>query len=251
MNRRDTASGRGPKNLRAWLENEILEGRLRPGDSLEEAAICARFGVSRTPLREALLQLASLDLIEFRSRHGAVVREMSVREIAALWEVLASLEGLAASLSARRMTQSDRDGLQSIHDKSRAMMEGNDVIGYDQCNSLFHEAIYLGSHNEFLANQVLTIRRRLHPYRRYPFQRAGGIQRSFRGHQKIVDAIAAGLDEVAAIEAREHVAGGLSFVDLVAELPRETQQANALFDGPKKPSEKTRLATATKKLKKK
>jgi DNA-binding GntR family transcriptional regulator len=51
------------KELRSWLENEILDGRLRPGDAIDEHGVCARFGVSRTPVRETLFQLASLELI--------------------------------------------------------------------------------------------------------------------------------------------------------------------------------------------
>src|SRR4051812_29398608 len=91
--------------LRVCLENEILEGKIAPGTFLRENEICRRFKVSRTPVREALLQLASLDLIEFRPRRGAIVRQMSVKQIAAMWEVLTSLEALAAGLAARRMTQ--------------------------------------------------------------------------------------------------------------------------------------------------
>jgi DNA-binding GntR family transcriptional regulator len=209
----------GQKGLRAWLEGEILDGRLAPGERVDEQQVCARFGVSRTPVREALLQLASLDLIEFRPRYGAIIRQMSVKEIAAIWEVLTCLEGLAAGLAARRMTMEDRAALERIHADARGFMEAGEVAGYDDRNKLFHEAIYRGCRNDYLANQAMTIRRRLQSYRRYPFHRAGGLQRSFAGHQQVLDAIIAGDDEKAAAAMRDHVAGGLSFLDLVAELP--------------------------------
>ncbi len=209
----------GQKGLRAWLEDEILDGRISPGERIDEHELGARFGVSRTPVREALLQLASLDLIEFRPRYGAVVRQMSVKEIAAVWEVLTCLEGMAAALAARRMTDEDRVRLAEIHGEAHKYMEAGDIAKYDDCNRHFHELIYQGARNDYLASQAITIRRRLQSYRRYPFNRAGGLQRSFNGHQQVVDAIVSGADAEAEAAMRDHLVGGLSFLDLVAELP--------------------------------
>lgn len=219
------ASSSRQKELRAWLENEILDGRLCPGDAIDEQDVCARFGVSRTPVRESLLQLASLDLVEFRPRYGAIVKQMSVKEIAAIWEVLTSLESFAAGLAARRMTAEDRALLEKIHADSLPFIEKSDVEGYDAANKLFHEVIYDGCRNEYLSNQVSTIRRRLQPYRRFPFHRPGGMQRSSAGHQQVLDAIKSGEEERAAAAMREHVASGLSFLDLIAELPVKSREA--------------------------
>lgn len=205
--------------IRAWLENEILEGHLRPGDRIGEQEICQKFAVSRTPVREALLQLASVELIEFRPRQGALVLRISVRQIAAMWEVMTSLEGLCAELAARRMGHDEREALQAVHERSRHFMAQEDVAGYDGCNREFHEIIYAGCRNDYLATHVRDIRRRLRIYRRYPFQRAGGMERSLAGHEAVMKALTAGDDGAAGSAMREHVAGGLSFLDLVAELP--------------------------------
>ena len=97
--------------------------------------------------------------------------------------------------------------------------------GYDAANKTFHEAIYRGCRNDYLAKQVMTIRRRLQPYRRFPFHRAGGMQRSFEGHQLVLNAIKAGEEDKAAAAMREHVAGGLSFLDLIAEFPARDHQS--------------------------
>jgi DNA-binding GntR family transcriptional regulator len=219
------ASSSRQKELRFWLENEILDGRLCPGDAIDEQSVCVRFGVSRTPVRESLLQLASLELIEFRPRYGAIVKQMSVKEIAAIWEVLTSLESLAAGLAARRMTAEDRASLELFHRNSRPYLTAGDVDGYDAANKSFHETIYRGCRNEYLSNQVMTIRRRLQPYRRFPFHRPGGMQRSFGGHQLVLDAIKAGDEDRAVVAMREHVAGGLSFLDLIAEFPARDREA--------------------------
>lgn len=234
------------KKLRSWLEEEILEGRLRPGDPIDEQDIGRRFGVSRTPVRETLLQLASLDLIEMRPRHGAVVRQISVPEIAAMWEVLVELESLAAGLAARRMGADHRKQLAAIHEEARPLVEHNNVALYDEANRRFHEAIYDGCCNSYLTGLTLTIRRRLKPYRRYPFQRAGGLQRSFEGHTQVIDAIMSGNDEAAARAMREHVAGGLTFLDLVAEMPQHAPTGAAIISASKTPK-KTASAARTRK----
>ena len=98
--------------------------------------------------------------------------------------------------------------------------------GYDAANKTFHEAIYRGCRNDYLAKQVMTIRRRLQPYRRFPFHRAGGMQRSFEGHQLVLNAIKAGEEDKAAAAMREHVAGRLSFLDLIAEFPARDHQSS-------------------------
>ena len=78
------------------LEDEIFAGGLIPGDRIEERAIAARFGVSRTPVRDAIGRLASLGLIEVKPRSGSYVAEMSLAELLQLFEVMANLEGLCA-----------------------------------------------------------------------------------------------------------------------------------------------------------
>jgi DNA-binding GntR family transcriptional regulator len=213
------------KRLRAWLEEEILEGRMRPGDPIDEQDLARRFGVSRTPVRETLLQLASLDLVAMRPRMGASVRQISLQEIAAMWEVLVDLESLAAGLAARRMDAGDRKALAAIHEASGPLVKRNDAAGYDDANRRFHEAIYAGCRNSYLADLAMTIRGRLRPYRRYPFQRVGGLKRSLEGHAAVLDAILNGDDEAAARAMKQHVAGGLTFLDLAAEMPLAKPEA--------------------------
>ena len=89
---------RGQAQLHAWLEDQIAEGHLAPGDRIDEKALCEKFDVSRTPVREALLKLSSVGLIKFLPRQGAVVARLSVKELVSMWEVLTDLEGLCAEL---------------------------------------------------------------------------------------------------------------------------------------------------------
>ncbi len=85
------------------LEAEIAEGRIEPGTRLDEQEVAARFGVSRTPVREAFRLLAADDLVELRGRQGAAVRVIGVHTLIEMFQVMGELEGLCARLAARRL----------------------------------------------------------------------------------------------------------------------------------------------------
>src|SRR3954463_12025791 len=109
----------GQGQIGAWVEAQISEGKLRPGDRVEEKQLCDLFNVSRTPVREALLQLASIGLVTFQPRQGAVVAQLSVKELVAMWEVLMGLEGFCAELAARRMPPDLLAKLSEVHESSK------------------------------------------------------------------------------------------------------------------------------------
>ncbi|MHB1207476.1 MAG: GntR family transcriptional regulator [Rhodospirillaceae bacterium] len=207
------------KELRNWLESEIVEGRLAPGDKLDEQEICRRFGVSRTPMREALLQLASIGLVVFRRRQGTIVTRMSMKQIVSMWEVLTCLEGLCAALAARRMTLPERAELRSVCEESEPLVVAGNVPAYDEANTVFHSLIYAGCRNEYLATEVKEIRSRTRVYRRSSFHRSGRLTNSFAGHQGIMEAICKGDDVLAERLMQEHITSSLSVLDLVAEIP--------------------------------
>jgi DNA-binding GntR family transcriptional regulator len=102
--------------LRDELEQDIVTGTLRPGERLDEQTLAARFGVSRTPIREALMQLASAGLIQLQPRRGAFVASLSLREVIERFEVMAALEGACGALAARRLTDEERARLLEAHE---------------------------------------------------------------------------------------------------------------------------------------
>ena len=83
-------------NIRDVLESEIISGERQPGDRLDEPQLTARFNASRTPVREALVELATAGLVEMQPHRSAVVAEISVQQVIQMYEVLADLEGLSA-----------------------------------------------------------------------------------------------------------------------------------------------------------
>src|SRR5687767_2903649 len=94
--------------LRDQLEQDIVTGALRPGERLDEQGLATRFGVSRTPIREALMQLATTGLVTLHQRRGAFVTSLNLKDIIERFEVMAALEGACGSLAARRITDEER-----------------------------------------------------------------------------------------------------------------------------------------------
>lgn len=212
---------RRSEELRDEIEELIAFGKLPPGKHLDETELAERFGVSRTPVREALNQLASAGLIEIRPRRGAIVAELGAQELVEMFEVMAELEGMCGRLAARRLTDPEQRTLLRIHEACKdAARDGVDPDVYYQLNDEFHGVIYAASHNGFLIEQVWTLRRRLRPYRRLQLRVRGRIPNSFDEHEKIVAAILAGDGELANTLMRAHViVQGQRFADLIATLP--------------------------------
>jgi DNA-binding GntR family transcriptional regulator len=206
-------------NLREAIEDEIATGRLSPGTRLDETELAHRFGVSRTPVREALIQLASMGQVEMRARRGAVVPEVSPQRLVEMFEVMAELEAMCGRLAARRMSDAERAALVKTHEACGGACQRGDTDAYYYENEAFHHAIYAGTHSAFLSEQAVTLHRRLGPYRRLQLRVRDRMVTSYREHQRIVDGLLAGDAEVAADALRAHVlVQGDRFGDLMSFL---------------------------------
>src|SRR5690625_2808621 len=175
--------------VRIRLTEEIVTGTLLPGARLDETSLAERFGVSRTPIREALRQLAASGLIESRPRQGAIVAQISIKEMVDLFEIMAELEGIAGRLAARRMTDSERKELDQLVKDFEPYAKKNDRDKHQIMNRQFHFSIYNGSHNKYLITQATALYNRLTPYRLYELNRSGEVLRNYIEHTRIVDAI--------------------------------------------------------------
>ena len=100
------------------IENAIKEGALLPGDSIDEAELAIQYEVSRTPIREALIQLQVQGLLSSLPRGGMVVAKMDLRQLLSLWELLAELEGVAVRLACQRMTLEEVKLIVDHHEQS-------------------------------------------------------------------------------------------------------------------------------------
>jgi DNA-binding GntR family transcriptional regulator len=193
------------ESLRLQLADEIVSGALEPGTPLDEQDLAARFGVSRTPVREAIRQLSASGLVSVRPHRGAVVALPTPSQLNDMFEAMAELEALCAGLAARNMTVAERRALEQVHEALRGLVHKGDPILYHEQNEAFHAAIYAGSHNGYLAEITLMTRTRVAPFRRAQFRTVGRLGGSHHEHELIVQAILRG-DRAAAAEAmRAHI----------------------------------------------
>lgn len=170
----------------------ILSGEFRPGLRLDEKTLAGRYAVSRTPVREALRQLASTGLIDIKPRRGATVVRATSAQIETLFGAMAEIEATCARLSAMSMTPLERRRLANFHELMHEFVRRQDADGFAAANLTLHTQIYLGAHNAIVADFAAGLRRRLAPFRRAQFRTKGRLPRSHEEHKKVVEAILAG-----------------------------------------------------------
>jgi DNA-binding GntR family transcriptional regulator len=185
-------SGTTADKLGESLAQAIFAGEFGPGVRLDEQQLAARFSVSRTPVREALRQLAMTGLIEIRPRRGAFVSEVSPAQLEELFVAMGELEATCARLSALSMSTTERRRLQAHHEQMGVIAERGDAAAFAEANHAFHTMIYAGAHNAVLAEMTGAMRRRLLPFRRAQFDLEGRPPRSHAEHDAVVQAVVRG-----------------------------------------------------------
>ena len=212
------------ETIRAGIENAIREGILLPGDPIDEAEIAAQYKVSRTPIREALIQLQAQGMLNSLPRGGMVVAKMNLQQLLSLWELLAELEGVAVRLACQRMTLGERKTIRAHHEQSRVVADADDFAGWQESNLGFHELIYRATRNPYLRQEVLRMRARTGYYRRHAFGALGQTKSSFEQHQQIVEAFMVNDGDAASASMLAHMrpasdAQGLT--DFIVNIPKE------------------------------
>jgi DNA-binding GntR family transcriptional regulator len=193
------------ESIRLQLADDIIRGFLAPGAILDETDLAKRFQVSRTPVREAIRQLAASGLVESRAHRGSVVAWPSHERLIGMFEVMAELEAMCAARAAARATPEQRRALAAVHEELRAMIQSGDPQRYHEINEAFHATIYAGAHNAYLAEITVGTRLRVGPFRRAQFRNLGRLAKSHAEHDAVVKAIMRG-DRTGAAEAmRYHI----------------------------------------------
>ena len=193
------------EELRLQLADEIIRGALAPGAALDETDIARRFNVSRTPVREALRQLATSGLIDARAHRGAVVARPTLERLTEMFEAMAELEALCAGLAAERMPAAERARLEAVHEELRVLSHAGNPERFHEVNERFHNAIYAGSQNGYIAEMTLATRVRVQPFRRAQFRNLGRLAKSHAEHDRVVVAIMRGDKTGAAAAMRAHI----------------------------------------------
>ena len=207
--------------LAAQLQARVLNGELASGTRLRQEALAEEFGVSRTPVREALRKLQASGLVELRPHRGALVRGLSPREIRDAYEVRAELEALAAEVAALRIRQEQlerlqraqaqfREGLRRITRRTRngrRRLSDEEIAAWGRANDEFHQVIQEAAGNEVL---VATL---AHLHRSFPrdlsrivlSENSNLLEENVAEHQAVLEAIERGESETARSLMHSHV----------------------------------------------
>ena len=187
------------------IADHIVTGELRPGEKLDEASLADRFKVSRTPIREALVQLGAMGLADRRPNRGAIVAVVTQDHLSSLFESMAELEGICARFSAERMSVEERGALEREHLASARLVHLGAEEDYENHNTGFHSRLYQGAHSKHIYELVTLTRSRLAPFRRAQFRLLGRLAKSWEEHDAIVTAIMRADGNAAGEAARAHV----------------------------------------------
>jgi len=177
-------------------------GTYRPGDRLVESELADRFGVSRTPIREALQRLETQSLLT-RDGRSLIVASLDHNQLAELYVVRGTLEGLAARLAARHATPEEVRVLRDMLEADRALV--NDPKALSRANRRFHKQIHLASHNRFLVQQLDLVHRSMALLATTSLAAEGRSRDTLAEHEEIVRAIEAGDGDAADKALRDHI----------------------------------------------
>lgn len=198
------------------IERMITSGELKPGDRLDEIQLGEKFGVSRTPVREAIQKLGSVGLVELKPRKGAVVTRPSIPQLIGMFEVMRELDILCARYAARRANSADKAALTEIQADAK---HHSDPDSYWEVNRNFHCSIYKATHNQYLEETAVRTWILIAPYRRFRVMQHGRIPISIEEHGAIVNAICIGDSDLAANAMQSHVTfDNQAFFDFIFRL---------------------------------
>ena len=191
------------KDAYSLILEAIEAGSFKPGDRLVESELADRFGVSRTPVREALQRLETQSMLT-RDGRSLIVASLDHNQLAELYAVRGELEGLAARLAARHATEEELKVLRSMVREDRALV-GGDPRALSRANKRFHRLIHLASHNRFLVQQLDLVHRSMALMATTSFAAEGRDMKAMDEHEAIVAAIEARDGEAAARALKIHI----------------------------------------------
>lgn len=174
------------------LEEEILGGVLKSGDTLTEVSLSKRLGVSRTPLRAALHRLAEEGLVEIAPNKGAVVVGVNDDDLVDIYKIRMRLEGLASREAAARISEEDKKRLADSVELSEFYIQRRDVEHLKELDTQFHNIIYRASGNRLLSKTLSELHRNIKSYRKLSLSVPERIEKSVEEHKEILAAILRG-----------------------------------------------------------
>ena len=189
------------------LRQRIFRRELEPGSWIDELKLAQEYGISRTPLREAIKVLATEGLVTMKVRRGAYVTEVSERDLAEVYHLLALLESDAARVVAARATPVQLEELAALHSQLEASVD--DRERFFEINERFHMKLLEVAANRWRDQMVADLRKVMKLNRHNSLLKSGRIGESLAEHRALMQAITARDAELAAARMQEHFANGL------------------------------------------
>ena len=191
------------------LREQIFAHELAPGSWLDEQSLALAFGISRTPMREAIKVLASEGLVTTKMNKGAYVTEVEKRDLEQIFTVLSLLEGEAAKETALRATEAELTQLDDLHHRLEKAAADRDLDQFFEINVRFHEMIQEIAANPWMNGVINDLRKVLKLQRRDSLSRSGRLLSSLVEHREILQAILKRDSLAAEAAMRKHLARGL------------------------------------------
>ena len=176
-------------DVASQLRGYIFNGQLKPGSFIDEAALCALWSISRTPLREALKVLTAEGLVRHEPRRGCFVNEVTEQDLADIFPVIAMLEGRCAHDAALRASAADLQALEVLHQRLQAHAQAGRINDYYEANLAIHEAIIRLANNKWLAQTIGDLRKILKLARLQQLHAPGRLEQSLEEHMAVFDAL--------------------------------------------------------------
>lgn len=170
------------------IREAILKGNLKPGEKVAEPELAERFGISRTPIREAFRQLESEGYLTVIPRKGAVVAALSERDVQEFYAIKSILEGYAASLAAMSLTEKELERLEAVNQKLRALAKEGDVRSFYRVHNEFHEIFLKAADNIKLYELIHQLGMKFNRLRMASLSVKGRMEISVEEHEKLLDA---------------------------------------------------------------
>jgi DNA-binding GntR family transcriptional regulator len=191
------------------LRQRIFSRELEPGSWIDELKIAEEYGISRTPLREALKVLAAEGLVTMKVRRGAYVTEVSDKDLADVYHLLALLESDAAGVVAQKATEAEMAELQTLHDELEAAQRDRDRDRFFATNERFHMRLLEIADNRWRMQMVADLRKVMKLNRHNSLLKAGRIEDSLDEHRALMAALHARQGELAVQRMQDHFQNGL------------------------------------------
>jgi len=202
-----------PKSLVSFitedLEEKILEGTLKPGQRLIEAELCKTYGVSQTPLREALRILETHGYVVHEPRKGVRVIRITADEIEEIYRIRANLESLATYLAIKQSTPEVISELKRIHQKMIKVAEQKDTKAYYELNFKFHDIIINASQSRRLIQMIKAFVKQTDRFRRDILKFPEMLKSSIEAHEKVIRLFESGDAEKAESMRKDSILKGI------------------------------------------